>query len=436
MKVKMVLIDGEHYPDVTAWAIKMLGDVCCAVFLGGAEKVGDLNEIERKVGVKVYYRRDYMDAIQQAIMENEVHEVVDLSDEPILTYEDRFRIASFLLANGITYTGADFTFRPKSLLKINKPSLAIIGTGKRVGKTAISGFVARTLKEIAKPAILTMGRGGPEKPEIIKGDRLEITPEFLLRIAGEGKHAASDHFEDALTSRVLTIGCRRCGGGMAGFSFFDVVEEGIKIAERLDNDLIILEGSGATLPAVKADGYVTVVGATQKISFIRGYFGPFRIKLADLIVVTMADLISERKLESIKRAIAKINPEAELHLTKFIPRPLGEVREKRILLIMTANRRGLQKAAYYLEEHYGVEVIGFSGHLSNRKKLIEDMKKFKGYDAVLVELKAAAVDVVTKRALEEGKGVIFMDNEPVNIDGNSLRESILKLGNRILGDRR
>ena len=432
MIVRLVLIDGEHYPDVTAWAVEKLGDVCCAVFLGGTEKVGDLREIEEKIGVRVYYSRDYMDALRRAVEENDVCEVIDLSDEPILTYEDRFRIASFLLASGITYTGADFMFKPKPPLKMNKPSLAVIGTGKRVGKTAVSGFVARVLKEIAKPAILTMGRGGPEKPEIIEGDRLEITPEFLLKISEEGKHAASDHFEDALTSRVLTVGCRRCGGGMAGFSFFDIVEEGVKIAERLDNDLIILEGSGATIPAVKADGCVTVVGATQKMSFIRGYFGPFRIKLADIVVVTMADLISGRKLESIRRVISRINPDADLHMTKFIPRPLGRIDGRRILLIMTANRRGLQKTASYLEEHYGVEVVGFSSHLSNRRKLAEDMRRFRGYDAVLVELKAAAVDVVTRKALEEGREVVFMDNEPVNVDGKNLRESILNLGKRIL----
>lgn len=30
--MRVVLIDGEHYPDVTKWAIhKLGGDVCCAV---------------------------------------------------------------------------------------------------------------------------------------------------------------------------------------------------------------------------------------------------------------------------------------------------------------------------------------------------------------------------------------------------------------------
>lgn len=79
--------------------------------------------------------------------------------------------------------------------------------------------MARTLKEVARPVVVTMGRGGPEEPELIEGEKIELTPQFLLKVAKEGKHAASDHFEDALTSRVTTIGCRRCGGGMAGFPF-------------------------------------------------------------------------------------------------------------------------------------------------------------------------------------------------------------------------
>ena len=55
---------------------------------------------------------------------------------------------------------------------------------KRVGKTAIAGYIARTLKTAGiSPCIVTMGRGGPEEPEIVDGGALEITPEYLLRIA-------------------------------------------------------------------------------------------------------------------------------------------------------------------------------------------------------------------------------------------------------------
>lgn len=429
--MRLVLIDGEHYPDVIRWAVEKIEDVCCAVFLGGSEKIGSISEIERVIGVPVYHDKNYLRAIEKAIRENDISEVIDLSDDPILSYEDRFRIASLLLRYGVTYKGADFEFKPRKMRKTKKPSLAVIGTGKRVGKTAVSGFVARTIKEILKPIIVTMGRGGPERPEVIYGDKFEITPEFLLKVAKEGKHAASDHFEDALMARVTTVGCRRCGGGMAGFSFFDIVEEGVKVAEELDGELIILEGSGATFPRIRADAYITVVGATQKIQFIRGYFGPFRIGLADLVVITMSDIAGKKKVAAVKKAVEAINPNADVHLTAFRPRLLKEA-EGKAVLIMTAPKPALKRAAEHIEKHHNVEIVGMSANLSNRQKLWRDLKHFRDYDVILVELKAAAVDVVTKYALENGKEVIYLDNEPVNIDRKDLKKAILNLTKNIL----
>ncbi|AEK72145.1 cyclic 2,3-diphosphoglycerate synthetase [Thermococcus sp. 4557] len=430
---RLVLIDGEHYPDVTAWAVERLGGVCCAVFLGGSEKIGDVRDIEERLGIPVYYAGDYLSALARALRENDVCEVVDLSDEPVLNYEDRFRIASLCMLHGVTYRGADFTFTPRPLKRTRKPSLAVIGTGKRVGKTAVSGFIARTLKEIANPVIVTMGRGGPEEPELIEGDRFEITPEFLVKLAGEGKHAASDHFENALTSRVVTIGCRRCGGGMAGFSFFDVVDEGVKLAESLPNDLIILEGSGATFPAYRADGYVLMVSATQKPDFIGGYFGPFRLSLADIVVVTMADLVPPERLRELEGIIRETNTDADVHLTAFRPRPLRDVSGKRLALVMTS-ALALEGARRYIED-MGADVVHTSDNLSRRPALRKDLEGFAGIDAVAVELKAAAVDVVTRWALERGIEVIYLDNEPVNIDGKDLRGAVLRLGRSVLEGR-
>ena len=432
--MKIALIDGEHYPDVVKWALDKLGNVCCAVFLGGSEKIGSLEEVERRLGVPIYRHDDYLTALARALAENPgVKEVVDLSDEPIVGYEDRFRIASLCLLHGVTYRGADFVFKPRPLNRTSKPSIGVIGTGKRVGKTAVSGFVARTLKAITRPVIVTMGRGGPEEPELIDGEKLEITPEFLLRIAESGRHAASDHFEDALTSRVTTIGCRRCGGGMAGFPFFDAVDRGISLAESLPHDLIILEGSGATFPSYRADAYVVVVGARQELSSIANYFGPFRLSLADLVVVTMADLVEEEKIEKIVRVVEGVNPRAEVHVTVFRPRPLGDVSGKRIGLVMTSEE-ALESSARHLEA-LGAEVLHSSGNLSRRKALLRDLEGFSGIEGIAVELKAAAVDVVTRWALERGIEVIYLDNEPVNIDGKNLREAVLRLGKKVLGRR-
>ena len=429
--MRIALIDGEHYPDVVKWALERLGNVCCAVFLGGSEKIGSLENLEERLGVPLYHHANYLTVLARALHENpNVEEVVDLSDEPVVGYEDRFKIASLCLLYGVTYRGADFTFRPKPLKRTVKPSIAIIGTGKRVGKTAVSGFVARTLKQIARPVIVTMGRGGPEEPELIDGESFEITPEFLLNMAESGRHAASDHFEDALTSRVTTIGCRRCGGGMVGFPFFDVVEKGVALAESLPHNLILLEGSGATFPPYRADSYIVVVGATQKLSAVANYFGPFRISLADLVVITMADRVEKEKVEKIIGVVKEVNPEADVHVTAFRPRPLGDVSGKRLGLVMTSTD-ALEASAKHLES-LGAEVVHTSGNLSRRSALRNDLEGFSGIDAVAVELKAAAVDVVTKWALERGIEVIYLDNEPVNVDGKDLKEAVLRLGGEVL----
>ena len=43
-----------------------------------------------------------------------------------------------MLALGIPYVGADFRLFPPELDSFELPSLAVIGTGKRVGKTAVT----------------------------------------------------------------------------------------------------------------------------------------------------------------------------------------------------------------------------------------------------------------------------------------------------------
>ena len=227
----LCLVDGEHYLPVTQESIDVLNnlehiDIVAAVFIGGTEKLRDDSEesYSEVLGVPVQFAKNDdipYDIIVEMIKKYDVDAVMDLSDEPILDYPKRFKIACKTLAQGVSYQGPDFKFDPVTQYEImEKPSIKIIGTGKRIGKTAVSGFVSRLIdKNGYEPCVIAMGRGGPQEPEIVHGEQLEITPEFLLEQSEKGVHAASDHWEDALMSRILTIGCRRCGGGMAGDSF-------------------------------------------------------------------------------------------------------------------------------------------------------------------------------------------------------------------------
>ena len=72
------------------------------------------------------------------------------------------------LAAGLPYIGADFRFDPPVFEPFPLPSLAVIGTGKRVGKTAVTGHVARLLAADRDVVVVAMGRGGPPEPEVIE----------------------------------------------------------------------------------------------------------------------------------------------------------------------------------------------------------------------------------------------------------------------------
>ena len=154
--------------------------------------------------------------------------VVDLSDEPVLDSRQRMGLAARALAAGAAYQGADFRFDPPLRPRVaTKPSVAVIGTGKRTGKTALSASLARLLAERGTPpVVVAMGGGGPPEPELVDPATFDLTPVGLAALAASGRHAASDHLEDALMAGVVTVGTRRCGGGLAGAPFDSTFAEG------------------------------------------------------------------------------------------------------------------------------------------------------------------------------------------------------------------
>ena len=425
----LFLIDGEHYPPVVLDAMRSVREALgaegvAAAFLGGTEKLRENTDY----GVPLVTDRDPISAVEMALAEHAVDVVVDLSDEPVVGYRERMRIASLALSAGARYLGSDFELRPPEFHAIStKPALAVIGTGKRVGKTAVSGYLARLLaREGFEPGVVSMGRGGPPRPEIIEGHRMEVGSAFLLEALERGAHAASDYYETAALSRVTTVGCRRCGGGLAGQPFVSNVVEGARIANGLDTGVTVFDGSGAAVPPVAVDKRVLVAGAHQDPEYITGFLGAYRLMISDLLVLTMSEepMAGEEKVRGIVEGVRGIKPHLTVIPAVFRPRPVGEIEGLRIAYVSTAPPVVLDKLARHLEERYGCEVVAASGSLSDRKRLKDDLEGMARAEAYLTEIKAAAVDVVTRRGAEEGKPVFYCDNDPV---GEGLDEELLRL---------
>jgi cyclic 2,3-diphosphoglycerate synthase len=421
----LALIDGEHYAEVVVDAFRELAyDVVGAVALGGQEKLrGD-----EDYGVPVY------ESLEAGLDGADAALVLDLSDEPIVTARDRFRLASLTLAAGLPYVGADFRFDPVPFAPFELPAIAVIGSGKRVGKTAVAGHVARLLAESRQVVVVAMGRGGPREPVVVD-DPPDV--DDLLERARAGSHAASDYLEDAALARVATVGCRRCGGGLAGAPFVSNVEAGARVAAERCPDLVVFEGSGAALPPVDVAARVLVTGGGQDPGLVAGYLGAYRILVSDLVVLTGCEepLVSPEHVERLREAIADVSPDIPVVGTVFrqTPSDTRRVKGRRVALFSTAPEEIHDRIRDHLEREHGAEVVLVSGNLSRRDELRRELEseEARSAEVYVVEIKAAAIEVVAEAASERGIEVVFAENAVVPLDGEpDLDEALRALAER------
>jgi len=380
----IALIDGEHHPPAVRNALERLGeerDVVAVVLVARGEKLppGPLNDLYGRP-----VRDDPEDALRDLAASAEV--VVDLADEPSLAATARLRLASLALHLGLTYEAPGMRLDPPAYapLEFPGPSLAVIGTAKRTGKTAVAGHWAGLLRDAGlDPVMVCMGRGGPAEPRVAQaatalGD--------LLAIVEAGGHGASDYLEDAVLAGVRTVGCRRVGGGPTGAPAESNVTAGAELAASLAPGALLFEGSGACVPPVEVDRTVCVAGAGATEPFAE-----YRLLRADLVLSAADAAVEGFRFE--------LRPEPTEAL------PPGA----RVALFTTR-----------AERCEGVEPVVSSTNLARREALAADLDRAAAErcDIYLTELKAAAVDTVAVRARAEGARVAFVRNRPVGLDGD------------------
>jgi cyclic 2,3-diphosphoglycerate synthetase len=359
----VAIVDGEHYPDVVRDALLELPyDIVGVILIGGTEKLRGTPEY----GVPI---------VEEP---GDAELVVDLSDEPVLTPELRLALASRFLALGLPYVGADFRFDPPTFHPFELPSIAVIGTGKRVGKTAVTVHVARLLARERSVVVVAMGRGGPAEPELVA---TPPTVDGLIALSRSGRHAASDHLETAALAGVPTVGCRRAGGGMAGAPFASNVLEGARLAASLEPDVVVFDGSGATIPPIATSARILV-------AHDRSGLNAYRALISDLV----------------------LKPGEDFTLRLRATEPL----DGRVAVFTTGPAP---------TDHLEADIVHVSRNLARRDLLREELERVEA-DTYLVELKAAAIDVVAEHALARGARVVLADNEVV---APALDDAILAL---------
>jgi cyclic 2,3-diphosphoglycerate synthetase len=380
----LAVIDGEHYVPVVRDALaKLPYDFVAAFRAGGIEKLRN----DEDYGVPL------VAGLEEALARYGPEVVVDLSDEPVLGPRERFQLASQALAAGLPYVGADFRFDPPTFEPFELPSVAVFGTGKRVGKTAVTGHLARLLARDRDVLVVAMGRGGPPEPEVVD---VPPTVADLLARSRTGRHAASDHLETAALVGVSTIGCRRAGGGLAGATFDSNVQAGARLAGERGADVVIFDGSGAAVPPVATGARVLVAHDLEH------GLNPYRALISDL-VLTMSEEVATAASALGRRALR-----FDLRLE-----PAESLAGRRAALFTTGPTR---------HDHL-TEIISASQNLADRDALRRDLDAADA-EVFLVELKAAAIDVVAEAAEERGIELVLARNDVV---ADGLDQALLEL---------
>lgn len=429
----VLLVDGEHHPPVVRAAIDALAaagtEPVAVVVAGGGEKLADPDQAP-DLGAPTSVPERAEAALPAILADHRPDVVVDLSGDPVVVPTRRHALAAITLAAGVSYEAPGWRVDPPPLPSVpERAAIAVFATGKRTGKTAVSGaFTRHAMRAGRTPTIVAMGRGGPPDPVVLEAGT-ELSVERLLEVVAAGGHAASDFYEDAVTTGARTVGCFRVGDGPAGEVAHTNVPAGVDVALEGPGDLLVLEGSGAALPPVRPDAAALIVPATGPPRDLAAGLH-VRLLLADVVLLTFAGgrsvaAAQRAEVEAELRRLIDALPSAArpnggssppVVATDFRPRLLGDVAGRRVALITTAAASVTDRIARRLERDNDAEVVASSGNLADRPRLRADLERVPDADAVVVELKAAAVDVVMRWAADRGAEVVVLDHELVPAD--------------------
>jgi cyclic 2,3-diphosphoglycerate synthetase len=168
------------------------------------------------------------------------------------------------------------------------------------------------------------------------------------------------------------------------------------LAARRGADVVVFDGSGAAIPPVATGARILVAHDLD------AGLNPYRALIADL-VLTMS--------EPVAATAAALGPRALRFDLRLEP------------VEALAGRRTALFATGPTQHDHLAEVVSASQNLADREALRRDLDAADA-EVFLVELKAAAIDVVAEAAEERGAAVVFARND---VRAPGLDDALLEL---------
>ena len=392
----LAVIDGEHYAPVVRAALEELPyEFVAAHVVGGTEKLrGDAD-----YGVAVAADLD------RALAEHRPELVVDLSDEPVLGPQERFRLASRVLAAGLPYVGADFRFDPPAARAVPAP----VDRDRRHRQAGRQDrrHGARRAALRARPEGRRR-RDGPRRPARARGGDRAPDVDALLELSRSGRHAASDYLETAALAGVrdgrlppLRRRARRRGLDLERAPRAPGSRVELEPGPRPLRRQRRRDPAGRDRPPRPRRQRAAGSGRRHRL--------PERLP---------APRLRSRRPDDGRGGLglggaARPRPRARRRAwsrrccgrSRSSPSPAGRSRSSR----PRPSRRTSSCAPTSRDEH-GADVVHVSGSLADRAALRDELERVEA-EVFLVELKAAAIDVVAEAARERGVEVVLAGSD-------------------------
>ncbi len=125
-----------------------------------------------------------------------------------------------------------------------------------------------------------------------------------------------------------------------------------------------------------------------------------------------------------ERVAATTRPGVPVVATMLRPRPLVDVRDRTVAYFCAAPVGAHTRLQRHLEDAHGARIVHVSGNLANRAALHDELREVSA-EVYLVELKAAAIDVVAEAAIAEGADVVLAANDVVSVLGEPDLDELL-----------
>lgn len=269
--------DNEEY-EVVAFTATQIPNIDDRIY--PAELAGKLYP----QGIKIYHESELTDLIKKFKVDEVVFSYSDVSFEHVMTKASEANAAgaSFRLL------GVDQT-----MIKSNKPVVAVLAVRTGCGKSQTSRYVASILRNAGKK-VAAIRHPMPYGDLVAQRVQRFATLEDLIKYNCTIEEM--EEYEPHIVNGTVVY---------AGVDYGDILKQ----AEQ-EADVILWDGGNNDTPFYKPDLTITVLDPLRAGHELRYYPGNTSLRIADIAIINKISSASKEQIEQVRNNIKKINPNA------------------------------------------------------------------------------------------------------------------------------